>query len=38
LLRRFGRTDEAREAFERALALASSAQERRFLERRIAEL
>ena len=29
---------EAREAFERALALARSARERRFLERRLAEL
>jgi RNA polymerase sigma-70 factor, ECF subfamily len=38
LLRRLGRTGEAREAFERALALARSAPERRFLERRIAEL
>jgi RNA polymerase sigma-70 factor (ECF subfamily) len=38
LLRRLGRTDEAREAFERALALAHSAPEQRFLERRIAEL
>jgi RNA polymerase sigma-70 factor (ECF subfamily) len=38
LLRRLGRTDEAREAFERALALASTEGERRFLERRIAEL
>jgi RNA polymerase sigma-70 factor (ECF subfamily) len=38
LLRRLGRTDEAREAFERALALARSERERRFLERRIAEL
>jgi RNA polymerase sigma-70 factor, ECF subfamily len=38
LLRRLGRNDEAREAFERALALARSARERRFLERRIAEL
>jgi len=38
LLRRLGRTDEAREAFERALALARSARERRFLERRLAEL
>ena len=38
LLRRLGRTDEAREAFERALALACSARERRFLEWRIAEL
>ena len=32
LLRRLGRTDEAREAFERALALARSEHERRFLE------
>jgi RNA polymerase sigma-70 factor (ECF subfamily) len=38
LLRRLDRTDEAREAFERALALAHSGHERRFLERRIAEL
>jgi RNA polymerase sigma-70 factor (ECF subfamily) len=38
LLRRLGRTEEAREAFERALALARSARERRFLERRIAEI
>jgi RNA polymerase sigma factor (sigma-70 family) len=38
LLRRLGRTDEAREAFERALALARTERERRFLERRIAEL
>jgi RNA polymerase sigma-70 factor, ECF subfamily len=38
LLRRLGRTAEAREAFERALALARSERERRFLERRIAEL
>ena len=38
LLRRLGRTDEAREAFERALALARSERERLFLERRIAEL
>jgi RNA polymerase sigma-70 factor (ECF subfamily) len=38
LLRRLGRTDEAREAFERALALAPTAREQRFLERRIAEL
>jgi RNA polymerase sigma-70 factor, ECF subfamily len=38
LLRRLGRTDEAREAFDRALALARSERERRFLERRIAEL
>jgi RNA polymerase sigma factor (sigma-70 family) len=38
LLRRLGRTDEAREAFERALALARTERERRFLKRRIAEL
>jgi RNA polymerase sigma-70 factor (ECF subfamily) len=38
LLRRLGRTDEAREAFERALALAGPERERRFLKRRIAEL
>ena len=38
LLRRLGRTAEAREAFERALSLARSERERRFLERRIAEL
>jgi RNA polymerase sigma factor (sigma-70 family) len=38
LLRRLGRTDEAREAFERALSLSRSDRERRFLERRIAEL
>jgi RNA polymerase sigma-70 factor (ECF subfamily) len=37
-LRRLGRTDEAREAFERALALARSERELRFLGRRIAEL
>ena len=38
LLRRLGRTDDARDAFERALALARSEHERRFLEKRIAEL
>ena len=38
VLDRLGRTDEAREAFERALELARSERERRFLERRIAEL
>jgi predicted RNA polymerase sigma factor len=38
LLCRLGRTDEPREAFERALAIARSKRERRFLERRIAEL
>jgi RNA polymerase sigma-70 factor (ECF subfamily) len=38
LLRRLGRTDEAREAFQRALDLAGPEREKRFLERRIAEL
>ena len=38
LLRRLGRADEAREAFERALELARSEPERRFLAGRIAEL
>ena len=38
LLRRLGRSDEARSAFERALGLARVAHERRFLERRIADL
>ena len=38
LLRRLGRTDEARSEFERALALATTEAERRFLERRLAEL
>ena len=38
LLRRLGRTVEARAAYERALKLASSELERRFLARRIAEL
>jgi RNA polymerase sigma-70 factor (ECF subfamily) len=38
LLRRLGRLDAARAEFERALALASSEPERRFLERRIADL
>jgi RNA polymerase sigma-70 factor (ECF subfamily) len=37
LLRRLGRRDEARAAFQRALDLARTAPERRFLERRIAE-
>ena len=37
LLRRLGRPDEARAAYRRALALARTAPERRFLERRIAE-
>ena len=38
LLRRLGRTAEARDAFQRALALADDAAERRLLERRLAEL
>jgi len=38
LLRRLGRTEDARAAYRQALALASSERERRFLERRIAEL
>jgi RNA polymerase sigma-70 factor (ECF subfamily) len=37
-LRRLGRADEARAAFERALALARTEPERRFLRGRIAEL
>jgi RNA polymerase sigma-70 factor (ECF subfamily) len=37
LLRRLGRTDEARAAYREALALARTVPERRFLERRIAE-
>jgi RNA polymerase sigma-70 factor (ECF subfamily) len=37
LLRRLGRRDEARSEFQRALDLARTAPERRFLERRIAE-
>jgi len=36
LLRRLGRRDEARDAYERALALTRSEPERRFLERRLA--
>ena len=36
--RRLGRTMEARESFERALALTRQEPERRFLERRLAEL
>jgi RNA polymerase sigma-70 factor (ECF subfamily) len=36
--RRLGRTDDARASFERALALARQQPERRFLERRLAEL
>jgi predicted RNA polymerase sigma factor len=38
LLRRLGRSDEARGAYERALELASTDPERRFLTRRLAEL
>ena len=38
LLRRLGRTEDARAAFEHALELASSEPDRRFLARRIAEL
>jgi RNA polymerase sigma-70 factor (ECF subfamily) len=38
LLRRLDRADEAREEYERALALTRTAPERAFLERRLAEL
>jgi RNA polymerase sigma-70 factor, ECF subfamily len=38
LYRRLGRTDEARHAYEQALRLARQEPERRFLERRLAEL
>jgi RNA polymerase sigma-70 factor, ECF subfamily len=38
LLRRLGRTDEAREAYRRALALVHDDAERRLLERRLAEV
>jgi RNA polymerase sigma-70 factor, ECF subfamily len=38
LLRRLGRTEEARAAYARALALVRHPAERRFLERRLAEL
>jgi RNA polymerase sigma-70 factor (ECF subfamily) len=38
LLRRLGRSEEARDAYARALALAGSEPERRFLERRLQEL
>ena len=38
LCRRLGRTAEARAAYERALALTRQEPERRFLERRLAEL
>ena len=37
LLRRLGRRDEARAAYQRALGLARTAPERRFLQKRIAE-
>jgi RNA polymerase sigma-70 factor (ECF subfamily) len=38
LCRRLGRTDDARASFQRALNLAQQETERRFLERRLAEL
>src|SRR5262249_37317363 len=38
LCRRMGRTAEARESYERALALTRQEPERRFLERRLGEL
>src|SRR5205085_1747117 len=38
LYRRLGRTAEARASYERALELTSQEPERRFLERRLAEL
>jgi RNA polymerase sigma-70 factor, ECF subfamily len=38
LLRRLGRLDEARAAYERALELTSAAPEQRFLRRRLAEV
>jgi RNA polymerase sigma-70 factor (ECF subfamily) len=38
LLRRLGRTDDARAAYQRALALARTTPEQRFLQRRLAEL
>jgi RNA polymerase sigma-70 factor (ECF subfamily) len=38
LCRRLGRTAEAKASFERALALARQEPERRFLEKRLAEL
>jgi RNA polymerase sigma-70 factor (ECF subfamily) len=38
LLRRLGRTTEARDAFNRALALVDDEAERRLLERRLTEL
>jgi RNA polymerase sigma-70 factor (ECF subfamily) len=36
--RRLGRMDDARRSYERALALTRQAPERRFIERRVAEL
>ncbi|NUP87999.1 MAG: RNA polymerase subunit sigma-24, partial [Burkholderiaceae bacterium] len=38
LCRRLGRAEEARAAYRRALELVRQAPERRFLERRLAEL
>jgi RNA polymerase sigma-70 factor (ECF subfamily) len=38
LLRRLGRVEEARLAYERALTLTANAPERRFLERRMREV
>ena len=38
LCRRLGRTTEARTSYERALGLTKQEPERRFLERRLAEL
>ncbi|HEX9075890.1 MAG TPA: RNA polymerase subunit sigma-24, partial [Anaerolineae bacterium] len=38
LCRRLGKTEQARAAYERALALTQQEPERRFLERRMAEL
>jgi RNA polymerase sigma-70 factor (ECF subfamily) len=38
LLRRLGRTDEARSAYRRARELTEEGAERRFLERRLMEL
>ena len=38
LLRRLGRTEEARDAYRRALALVHDDAERRLLERRLTEL
>ena len=38
MLRRMGRAEAAREAYQRARELAANAAERAFLERRLAEL